>query len=58
MITRTTPTPYTRYVLVDEFQDVSTPQFSFLKALIGPENGSVTAVGDDDQSIYSFQVGV
>ena len=43
-------------MLVDEFQDVSAAQFQLLTALVGPEGGSVTAVGDDDQSIYSFQV--
>jgi len=45
-----------KFVLVDEFQDVSGPQFAFLKALVGPESGRVTVVGDDDQSIYGFQV--
>jgi hypothetical protein len=42
-----------KYVLVDEFQDTSRLQFQLLK-LLG-RHGRVTAVGDDWQSIYSFQ---
>jgi superfamily I DNA/RNA helicase len=42
-----------KYVLVDEFQDTSRIQFQLLK-LLG-RHGRVTAVGDDWQSIYSFQ---
>jgi len=42
------------HVLVDEYQDVNTPQVDLLRELTGPEN-RVTAVGDDWQSIYGFR---
>ena len=43
-----------RQVLVDEYQDVNTPQVMLLRQLAGPEN-SLTCVGDDWQSIYGFR---
>jgi DNA helicase-2/ATP-dependent DNA helicase PcrA len=42
------------YVLVDEFQDVNRAQAQ-LVALIAEPHRNVTAVGDDDQSIYRFR---
>lgn len=42
------------YVLVDEYQDVNAAQYRFL-ALIAARHGNITAVGDDDQSIYSWR---
>jgi len=42
-----------KYVLMDEFQDTNYAQFELAKLLA--ENGQVTAVGDEDQSIYRFQ---
>lgn len=41
-------------ILVDEFQDTNTIQYDWLKLLAG-EQGQLFAVGDDDQSIYSFR---
>jgi ATP-dependent DNA helicase UvrD/PcrA len=50
-----------RYILVDEFQDTNRLQYRWLKLLSGhprpPQSGGslVFAVGDDDQSIYTFR---
>ena len=41
------------HILIDEFQDNNYAQFSIIKKLV--TKGNVTAVGDDDQSIYRFQ---
>ena len=43
-----------RHILVDEFQDTNRLQYRWLKVLAGG-GSSVFAVGDDDQSIYSFR---
>ncbi len=43
-----------QYILVDEFQDTNHTQWELVKLLAGQE-GSVTVVGDDDQSIYKFR---
>ncbi len=42
-----------KHILVDEFQDNNYAQFSIVKKLV--TKGHITAVGDDDQSIYRFQ---
>ena len=42
------------HILVDEYQDTNATQYELMKLLIGPE-GSFTAVGDDDQSIYGWR---
>ena len=44
------------HVLVDEYQDTNATQYEVLKALIG-ERARLTAVGDDDQSIYGWRGG-
>ncbi|WP_171019814.1 UvrD-helicase domain-containing protein [Hydrogenophaga sp. 2FB] len=41
-------------ILVDEFQDTNDIQFEWLTLMKGPKC-HVTAVGDDDQSIYAFR---
>ncbi len=42
------------HILVDEFQDTNTIQYLWLQALAGPQT-ILMAVGDDDQSIYSWR---
>ncbi|AKQ34023.1 DNA helicase II [Candidatus Coxiella mudrowiae] len=42
------------HILVDEFQDTNTIQYAWLCALMG-DNTGMMAVGDDDQSIYSWR---
>ncbi len=43
-----------RHVLVDEYQDTNRPQYELMRMLAGSEH-NVCAVGDEDQSIYSWR---
>lgn len=43
-----------RHVLVDEFQDTNRVQLEIVKTIVG-DGGSLTVVGDDDQSIYGWR---
>jgi len=42
------------HILVDEYQDTNATQYELLKLLAG-KNACLTAVGDDDQSIYGWR---
>jgi len=43
-----------QYVMVDEYQDTNHAQYLLTKLLVS-EHRNICAVGDDDQSIYSFR---
>jgi DNA helicase-2/ATP-dependent DNA helicase PcrA len=42
------------YILVDEYQDTNRPQYELMRLLAGTRH-NVCAVGDEDQSIYSWR---
>lgn len=42
------------YVFVDEFQDTNNSQYELIRFIAG-DNSNIVAVGDADQSIYSFR---
>ena len=43
-----------QYLLIDEYQDTNRPQYELMRMLAG-EPHNVCAVGDEDQSIYSWR---
>jgi DNA helicase II / ATP-dependent DNA helicase PcrA len=43
-----------QYLLIDEYQDTNRPQYELMRMLAG-ESHNVCAVGDEDQSIYSWR---
>lgn len=43
-----------KYIIVDEYQDISRQRFDLTKALSEVTNAKIIAVGDDWQSIYAF----
>ena len=46
-----------RYLLVDEYQDINEAQCQLIQLLSAAHPDGLFAVGDDDQSIYSFRGG-
>ena len=45
--------PVYEHVLVDEYQDLNKADQGLIDAISG--NASMTVIGDEDQSIYSFK---
>lgn len=43
-----------QYILIDEYQDTNRPQYELMRMLAGSRH-NVCAVGDEDQSIYSWR---
>ena len=42
------------YLFMDEYQDISKAQFKLIKKITSPKT-KIFAIGDPDQSIYSFR---
>ncbi|GMX66756.1 hypothetical protein Elgi_60280 [Paenibacillus elgii] len=45
--------PY-KYIIIDEYQDISNSRFNLIKAIKDKTNAKIMCVGDDWQSIYRF----
>jgi DNA helicase II / ATP-dependent DNA helicase PcrA len=43
-----------QYVMIDEYQDTNRPQYELMRLLAGSRH-NICAVGDEDQSIYSWR---
>lgn len=47
----------TQHLLVDEYQDINNSQYKLIRILCREQEEGLFAVGDDDQSIYSWRGG-
>jgi len=47
----------TQHLLVDEYQDINNSQYKLIRILCRDQEEGLFAVGDDDQSIYSWRGG-
>lgn len=45
---------FLKYIIIDEFQDISKIRMNLISAIIKKTNSKLLAVGDDYQSIYGF----
>lgn len=43
-----------QYIIVDEYQDISTARYNLLKEIVSQSHAKLLCVGDDWQSIYRF----
>ena len=43
-----------KYIIIDEFQDISLIRYKLIENILKQNNGKIFAVGDDFQSIYRF----
>lgn len=43
-----------KYLIIDEYQDVSFEKYSLAQTIVNKNNAKITAVGDDWQTIYSY----
>jgi len=43
-----------KYIIIDEFQDISVARYKLIKEIMDRSNAKFVAVGDDWQSIYGF----
>ena len=48
------PVPRYRYVIIDEYQDISFARYRLIKAILNQTGAKLLCVGDDWQSIYRF----
>ncbi len=46
--------PKYKYIIIDEYQDISLIRFNLIKAILDKNNSNLMCVGDDYQSIYGF----
>ena len=46
--------PQYKYIIIDEFQDITYNNFDLIRTLVNKTNAKVIAVGDDWQSIFAF----